>query len=367
MRSHILIVQPGPLAEVLHALPAVEALRSALPEARLVWAVDEAQAAIPRAHEAIDEVVACPRGHWLRSLQFARHLRRTAWDVAIDFQGSWRAGLITGLSRARRRIGYTPSLELAHLFYNERVPLETFDRHAVERCLALAAHLGAASPPPVNRPYLRDAAPASPAAAPRRSAICPSDDDRAAVDTWCARRGFDGHRQQLVVLNPHSHRAAHRWPAEKFTLLARRLLRMPGVRVALVGGAGSRAVCDEVAAPLGDALWRADGRFDPVALSVLLSRASLVVSGDSGPLHLAVAVGAPVVGLFGASHPLRTGPYASEAVVLERHLHCSPCFARRCPLKYDPPLCLDEISVDRVYAAALARLSGRQAGLRRAA
>lgn len=367
MRSNILIVQLGPLAEVLHALPAVEALRSALPDARLVWAVDEAQAEIPRALESIDEVLACPRGHWLRSIQFARHLRRTTWDIAIDFQGTWRGGLVTRLSRARRRIGYVPSLELAHLFYNEPVPLETFDRHAVERYLGLAAHLGAAVPPAIDRPYLLDAAPAASAAPPRRSTIGASDDDRAAVDTWCARRGFDARRDQLVVLNPHSHRPAHRWPSEKFTLLARRLLRSPGVRVALVGGAGSRAACDEVAAPLGDAVWRADGRFGPVALSVLLSRASLVVSGDSGPLHLAVAVGTPVVGLFGASHPLRTGPYASDARVLERHLHCSPCFARRCPLKYDPPLCMDEISVDRVYAAVLARLSGRQAAVRRAA
>lgn len=366
MRSNVLIVQLGPLAEVLHALPAIEALRAALPEARLTWAVDEAQAAIPRALEAIDDVLACPRGHWLRSVQFARHLRRTAWDIAIGFQGTWRGGVVTRLSRARRRIGYSPSLELAHLFYNEPVPLDTFDQHAVERYLALAAHLGAEAPPAIHRPYLRDAAPAAPAA-PRRQAIAASNDDRAAVDTWCARRGFDARREQLVVLNPHSHRPAHRWPAEKFTLLARRLFRVPGVRVALVGGAGSRAVCDEVAEPLGDALWRADGRFDPVALSELLSRASLMVSGDSGPLHLAVAVGTPVIGLFGASQPLRTGPYASEAMVLERHLHCSPCFARRCPLKYDPPLCMDEISVDRVYAAALARLSGRQAAIRRAA
>ena len=366
MRSNVLIVQLGPLAEVLHALPAIEALRAALPEARLTWAVDEAQAAIPRALDAIDDVLACPRGHWLRSVQFARHLRRTAWDIAIDFQGTWRGGVVTRLSRARRRIGYTPSLELAHLFYNEPVPLETFDQHAVERYLALAAHLGAEAPPAIHRPYLLDAAPAAPAA-PRRTPIAAGDDDRVAVDTWCARRGFDARREQLVVLSPHSHRPAHRWPAEKFTLLARRLLRMPGVRVALVGGAGSRAVCDEVAEPLGDALWRADGRFDPVALSLLLSRASLVVSGDSGPLHLAVAVGTPVIGMFGASHPLRTGPYASEAMVLERHLHCSPCFARRCPLKYDPPLCMDELSVDRVYAAALARLSGRQAAIRRAA
>lgn len=367
MRNNVLIVQLGPLAEVLHALPAVEALRAALPEARLVWAVDEAQAAIPRALDAIDDVLACPRGHWLRSVQFARQLRRTTWDIAIDFQGTWRGGLVTRLSRARRRIGYTPSLELAHLFYNEPVPLETFDRHAVERYLVLAAHLGATVPPALHRPYLLDAAPAAPAAAPRRSIIAVGDDKRAAVDTWCARRGFDARRDQLVVLNPHSHRAAQRWPAEKFTQLARRLLRTPGVRVALVGGAGSRPLCDEVAAPLADAVWRADGRFDPVALSLLLSRASLVVSGDSGPLHLAVAVGTPVIGLFGASHSLRTGPYASEAIVLERHLHCSPCFARRCPLKYDPPLCMDEISVDRVYAAALARLSGRQAAIRRAA
>lgn len=366
--TQILIVQLASLGEILHTLPAVHALRSAFPQARLVWAGDEAYADLLAAQPWVDEVIGWQRRRWRGFSDFARRVRRAGCEVAIDFQGSWRSGLLTRLSGAPRRIGYRPSLEVAHVFYNDCVALETLDVHAVERNLALAARLtGVPAALSLDRPYLDGAAPRPPADGGHRSLLHPTAADVAAVDAWCERRGFDPARERLVILNPHCQHEAHRWPVEKFTQLARRLLQLPGVRVALTGGPAARRVCDELAEPLGDALWRADGRFRSLAASVLLSRAAVVVSGDSGMLHLAVAAGAPVVALFGPSHPLRTGPYASNALVLERHLSCSPCFAHRCPLKYDPPLCLDEISVERVYAQVLSRLAQTRQAVRRAA
>lgn len=365
--TQILIVQLGSLGEIIHALPAARSIRAAHPRARLIWAVDEAYADLLQAQPWLDDVIAWDRRRWRGFGEFARRVRQAGCDVAIDFQASWRSGLLAGLSGAARRIGYRPSLELAHLFYNDCVAIETLDLHAVERNLALAARLTNQLPEaPLERPYLTDAAPHEAADGPGLFPLYPTAADVAAVDAWCRRHGYHT-GQRLVVLNPDGSHTSHLWPPEKYTQLARRLLRQPDVRVVLVGGTGSHAICDDVAEPLGDAVWRADGRFRPLAASELLARAAVMVSGDSGLLHLAVAAGTPVVALFGPSHALRSGPYASDAAVLQRHLSCSPCFARRCPLKYDPPLCLDEISVERVFARVLSRLAQPREAIRRAA
>ncbi|HEV7224684.1 MAG TPA: glycosyltransferase family 9 protein [Pirellulales bacterium] len=354
----VLIVQLSSLAGVLHALPAARAIRAALPAARLGWVVESGQAGLVRRQPWIDETIEWDRPRWGGFREFRRRLSRTAWDIAIDFQGTFRSGLATRWSGAARRIGYLPSLELAHWFYNDCLPLESLDLHAVERNLDLAAKLGAgAADAPIDRPYLRQSPPVTNGQAPRLFGLQPGEDDLAAVAAWGRTRDFQPRRDQLVVLNPHASRPAHRWPVGHFIRLAERLLARGRVRVALSGGTAARETCDEIAAPFGDAVWRADGRFGPLGMAALFSQAGAVVSGDSGPLHLAAAVGAPLVALFGASSAMRNGPYASNATVLDRELACSPCMAKRCPLKYDPPLCMEQISVDRVLAAVLSRLA----------
>lgn len=355
--ASLLVVKLGPIGEVIHALPAVQLLRTAFPQARLGWIVEQSSASLVRSQPWVDAAIEWDRRRWGGFRQLVRRLRRDRWEIAADFQGTFTSGLIARLSRAPRRIGFLPSLEASHWFYNEYVPLESLDVHAVERNLALAAKLGGFSPAaPIDRPYLLHLPPARSASGTSGITLEPSDDDLAAVEAWRKSRRLDGNQEQLVVLNPHSSRPAHRWPTHHYIRLVQRLLQRPQVRVALAGGVGSREICDEIAAPFGEAVWRADGRFSPLGMAALFSFASAVVSGDTGPLHLAAAVGAPVVALFGASSAVRTGPYASDALVLEAELACSPCLAKACPLKYDPPLCMDQISVERVLAAVLTRL-----------
>jgi ADP-heptose:LPS heptosyltransferase len=190
----------------------------------------------------------------------------------------------------------------------------------------------------------------------------PTESDHAAVAAWCRRHHFDAESQCLVILNPHCRREANRWPASKFTELARRLLAYRQVRVALAGGRVARPLCDAVAAPLGEAIWRADGHFSLLGSASLFSRARVVVTGDTGPMHLAAAVETPVVAMFGPSDCLRTGPYASDAVVLSRSLSCTPCLGRCCRLNFVLPLCMDELDVDEVLTAVVARLDELDAG-----
>ncbi|MGH7136480.1 MAG: glycosyltransferase family 9 protein [Pirellulales bacterium] len=361
MPDRILVVQLNGLGEILHALPAVAALRRARPAAHLAWAVDANYAELLSTQPGLDRVIAWNRRSLPGFLELLRQLGGDRWEIAIDFQGQLRSGLVARLSRAARRVGYLPSLEMSHVFYNECRPLESQNVHAVERNLSLVEHLGAKPPPPLTRPYLNRQAPAEHDQPLPWPALCPREKDLAAVDAWFGRRRFDARREQLVVLNPSCNRPSHRWPAARFTQLARRLLALTGVRVALAAPAHAAAMCDEVAEPLGDAVWRADGRFHPLALGTFLSRSAVVVSGDSGLLHLAVASGAIVVGLYGSSDLVRRGPYASNASVLTSGLACSPCYSKTCPLRTDPPQCMQEISVDRVFASVMSRL-GQQAG-----
>lgn len=355
--ASLLAIKLGPLGEVIHALPAVQSLRTAFPHARLGWVVEPSSASLVRSQPWIDETIEWDRRRWGGFRQLVRRLRRERWEVAADFQGTIASGLIAWLSRASRRVGFLPSLEAAHFFYNEYAPLESLELHAVERNLALAAKLaGGVDVKPIDRPYLLQLPPAQDARGAPAPTLRPNDDDWAAVEAWRQSRRFDPDREQLVVLNPHGSRPAHRWPIHYYVRLVQRLLQRPQLRVALTGGVGSRAVCDEIASPFGDGVWRADGRFSPLGMAALFSQAGAVVSGDAGPLHLAAAVGAPVVALFGASSAVRSGPYASDAQVLQAELACSPCLAKSCPLKYDPPLCMEQIPVDRVLAAVLSRL-----------
>jgi heptosyltransferase-1 len=385
MHSSLLIVKLSSMGDVLHTLPAARHLREAFPEAKLGWAVQEPHAELLRGQSWIDEVIVWRRRSPRTYLSFVRRLRKTRWDVAVDFQGIFRSGIVTRLSGARRRIGFCPSNEKAHWFYNAPVPWVERSGHAVEWYLHLAAAVTDSEPPaPLDRPYLAEKAEkvsgtlstqhyrclAHPDKVPdtfSRFPLHPSLADYQAADAWLAAQGYDAVRDRVVVLCPDARREANRWPPEKFAELANRLLA-GGLRVAVSGGPASRAIGDEIAAQVNGRLGRADGAFRLLASAALLSRAAAVVTGDTGAMHLAVAVGTRVVALLGPTSPRWTGPYASTAIVVTKHLPCSPCkTAGRCPLKYDPPKCMDDISVDEVYDAVLRQIqaAGPDASVRR--
>jgi len=307
----------------------------------------------------LDEVFVWDRRDVRGLPRFVHRLRAGGWDAAIDFQGLLRSGLFTWVSGARRRIGYTPSKEGAHLFYTERLPLDMSQYHAVERHLQLARLLDAELPGvPIERPYVQGAAyrgddrTARPAIFP----LHPSEQDHAAVEAWLARQKFEPARQRLVVLNPDCRKAANRWPTERFAEVARRLLQQKQLRVVLCGGPASRALCDEIDRLAGGGLWRADGQFGLLASTALIARAAVMITGDTGPMHLAVAMGTLVVALFGPANPRLTGPYASDAIIINQNLPCAPCYGRSCHLGFDRPPCMEGIEAAAAADAALRQI-----------
>ncbi len=358
MASRILIVKLSSLGDVLHTLPAAQALRRQFPEAHIAWAVEQLHAPLLADQPWLDERIVWQRTERGGFRRFIAQLRSQPWDIAIDFQGLFRSGLVTRLSGARRRIGAAQARELAPLFYTERITLPSLDVHAVEKSYELVKPLVAVdSRLPLVRPYLDDQPPRTSQLGCELFPLFPSANDRAAVDRWCAEHGYDPTREQLVILNPDCRREANRWPVQRFADVARRLLDQPGVRVALTGGPGARAMGDEIAAAVGPRLWRADGRFSLLGSVELFSRAHLLLTGDTGPMHLAAAVDLPVVALIGATAPSRTGPYSSDAVIVRQALDCMPCLAKRCRLGHDVPPCMEQIDVNRVVNVIQARLA----------
>ena len=356
MPLNLLIVKLSSMGDVIHTLPAARHLREAFPDARLAWAVQDIHADLLDRQPWLDRVIAWRRKNLKTFREFIVQLRKTRWDVAVDFQGIFRSGMVTRLSGAKQRVGYGPSKELAHWFYNLTIPRIPREGHAVEWYLHLASEFtGLPAEPPLDRPYLHSAANSAAivdAGHPSRFPLHLRESDRQTAADWLAAHNFDAFSDRLILLCPDCRRPCNRWPEEKFSKLAQRLLAVDGLRVALVGGPLSRELCDRIAGSVKGNLWRADGKMTLSASAALIERASVTVTGDSGPMHLAAAVGSPIVALFGPTNPAWTGPYSRQAIVLSRHLECSPCKTRGpCPLKHVIPRCMNEIRVEEVYCA----------------
>jgi heptosyltransferase I len=360
VRQRILIVKPSSMGDVVHTLPASLAIRAAHPDAHLAWLVERAHAELLARQTHLDELFVWDRRDMRGLPAFLRRLRAGQWDVAIDFQGLLRSGLFTRASGAKRRIGYTPSKEGAHWLYTERLRLDMSRYHAVERHLQLARLLDAEMPGvPIERPYLDGksfAGGLTGFSSRQIFPLHPSEQDLAAVEAWLARHHFDPLRERLVVLNPDCRKAANRWPPERFAAVARRLLNQDRIRVALCGGTASRSLCDKIDRLAGGGLWRADGQFGLLASTALIARAAVMITGDTGPMHLAVAMGTLVVALFGPANPRLTGPYASDAIVLDKRLPCAPCYGRSCPLGFERPPCMDALEAAETSQAALRQI-----------
>jgi lipopolysaccharide heptosyltransferase I len=351
-RPRVLIVRLSAVGDVLHALPAAAALRRALPEATIDWVVEDRAAALLEGHPLLDRVLVFPRRRWRAALArpwrwpglladvvaFVARLLARRYDAALDLQGNLKSGVVALLSGAPRRVGFASdgAREGNGLFVNQRVAPRGA-RHRVERNLAAASAL--VGVPLAHAPF--------PIVVPAAEA--------ARADAALRGRGLE--RGRYAVLHPGTSGfgAFKRWPAERFARLADRLGEDAGLAVALTFGPGEEPLAEAVrAAARGDVV--------PVPTESLLALAHVIrgarvfVSADTGPLHVAAAVGTPVLGLFGPKDAAVYGPYgvppsggpAGPLPVLVRDdVPCRPCPLRWCP----DPVCMTGIGADAAYAA----------------
>lgn len=342
----VLIVRLSAIGDVVHVLPALAALRRAMPDAHLAWIVESLSAPLLEGHPMLDELIVYPRARWrrqgyLRSLagdarRFFGEMRRRRFDVAIDFQGLTKSAIIPWLSKIPTRIGYggDDGREISRWFYTARPTPPDEIRHVVHRNLYLLTALG------VTAPALEFLFPDFSA-------------EREQVSRLLEEQGI-GADERLVLLNPGAGWETKRWPAEYFGRLAARIARDLGRSVLLTWGPGEEALIEqalgEVPADVRPHVHRAP-RTTLREFVALLDRCLVMVGGDTGPVHLAAARGVPVVAIYGGSDPKRNSPLGHKLVrVLDNpEVECYPCWQVRCD--NPPPRCLTTIAPETVLQA----------------
>jgi 3-deoxy-D-manno-octulosonic-acid transferase/heptosyltransferase-1 len=357
---NILIVKLSAIGDVIHTLPSLSALRSCFPGANITWVVEEAASDILLDHPDLNRIIVSGRKRWLKEFRHGRictpfremrsffgDLRDRRYDLVIDFHGLLKSALIVLISGGKRKLGYESLQELSGLFYNEKIP-EEMGKHAVERYLDFVRHVakgkGQACIPKIptftvaigEREELHVAELLKEASA----ILTTSTKDDWMIDSGGMKKGGG----RFVAVNPVALWETKLWEDEKIAELCDRIREE--LRIGVVFTGKESAPLERICSKMKTRAVNLGGRTTLRELACLYRHAALLVTTDSGPMHLAAAVNTPVVSLFGPTDPLRTGPYGPGHRVIRKDLSCMPCFRKRCETKR----CMREISVDEVFA-----------------
>ncbi len=343
MPQRFLIVRLGALGDIIHALPIAAALRQAFPDARIDWLVSSRHRAILAHVPIVDHAVVVDAGGGTlgqRSvLGTIARLRGAGYDAAFDLQGLIKSAALARSSAARRVIGFSTEHlreRWAHLFYTETIePSEHV--HVTDKNLALLRAVGLNDPAKVF--------PLSPDVGQAEAPLYANTREPGMAEA--SRYGG-----RFALINANAGWPNKRWPPEWFGEVARRLLEAHGLRSVVLWGPGEEPLARIVVGASGGAAALA-APTDISGLIVLARAASLVISGDTGPLHIAAAVGTPIVGIYGPTNPSRNGPWSAADVCVSRFDQCRCHHRRRCRL---PVCCLLDITVDEVMTAVEQRL-----------
>jgi heptosyltransferase I len=291
-----LIVRLGSLGDIIHTLPAAAALRDSFPKARIDWVVESKWRAILDGNGELNRVVSFDRRRAARVVDSVALLRAAKYSCAIDFQSLYKSALLAFLSGAQERLGFDCEYAregLASLLYTRRV--HPTGAHKVEHNLSLAAAAGAALPD-VPRFTL-----------PRS----------AEAEEWAESKLRELGASNFYLISPGGGWRSKCWPAERYGALHREISNRMGLRGIVSFGPGEEKLAEAVVIAAGpNALFPL--AMDLPQLMAVLRRAKFFVGADTGPLHLAAALGKPVIGLFGPTDPARNGPYGGRAIVVRK-------------------------------------------------
>ena len=347
----ILIVRLSALGDIVHALPVLAAIKHAKPDAQVDWLVEENYASILSLAKGLHRrIIVRARTSFVtpEAISFgglsgyhaaAKYLWNQDYDVALDLQGLIKSAMWARISFATRVVGFDePNLRepQAAFLYSETVtPLgRPSGAHVIHKNLSILSALQI-TPGPIEIPLTPQA----------------SEDTTAAIDTA-------GGPLRYIVLNPGAAWPNKRWPPERFGALAAALRDRTGLRSLITWGPAERELADSVVRASSGAATVAPAT-SVSDLAVLMREAALVVSGDTGPLHIGAAMGTPLVGLYGPTWPERNGPWAPDDVVISRAGVCVCHHKRQC-LRGAP--CINEITLDEVVSASERRLAHLRQG-----
>lgn len=343
----VLIVKMSSLGDVIHALPAACALKTTFPFLRLHWVVEDRCAPLLEGHPLLDGLVVYPRRQlstllqekrWVTAWKVLTELRRSLKgleiDLSLDLQGLAKSALVVWLAGARYRLGWQGQKEGSFLVSKRIRSGEGL--HVVDTYLKLVEMLGVKT----DRPGF---------------GLRPQSQERLWADAFLSRQGVVGNQASIVGLLVGTVPPQKCWPLDRHRRLWERLKDKPGRRILLLGDEQDRETFDRAGLVPGPGVIQTMGTLSLGQLMALLERCQLVIGGDSGPLHLAAALGVPTLGMFGGTDPAWTGPYGKGHRVIYKKFPCSPCFKSPagkpyvCEGRHD---CMTAIEVDEVAEAA---------------
>ena len=333
MSAHrFLIVRLGSLGDVVHGIPAAAALRAHFPDARIDWLVDPRYVELLDRVRGLDARIAVDTRRIPDTLRTIGDLRGVRYHGVVDLQGLVKSALLARAARGERTIGF-PKAHLrepiASMLYSQ-TPDPGSAAHVIHKNLALLAPFGVRDP----RVEFPLDVPVTPAA-----------------EQVASRAGAG----RYAVINPGAAWPNKRWPPDRFGAVAAGMRERHGLRSIVIWGPGEEALADAVVSSSSGAAERAP-RTTITDVFAIARNAALLISGDTGPLHIGAAVGTPIVALFGPTFAERNGPWSVSDVVISRAAQCSCHYRRRC--RTGQP-CIEAIAVDEVVGAVERRLAAQ--------
>jgi heptosyltransferase-1 len=335
--ERICLIKPSALGDVVQTLPMLSALRSHFPRAHIAWVVNRSYADLLAGHPHLDEVIPFDRGRarpwtpaaWRSMRELCDSLRDRRFDLVCDLQGLFRSGLMTWTARAPRRVGLSDAREGARLFYTDVVRIPQESMSAVDRYWRVAEALGVGESP--------------------KQFVIQLD---AADQEWAEQqvRGLSGLR---VAIHAGARWMTKRWPAEHFVEIARRLDREFAASLFVVGGPEEADAANRIAAAVPGRCANLAGKTSLKKLAAVLGRVHLLFTNDSGPMHLAAALGTHVAAIFTCTSPERARPYGSGHLTLATDVWCAASYLKKCSRL----ACMTELTPDRVWPALSAHIA----------
>lgn len=326
--QRILIIKPSSIGDIIHTLPFLKAIKGLYPEAEFYWLVNQGFEKILEGNPYLNGIITFDRAAWRDDpikgissfIAMVKLIRSMEFNIVFDLQGLFRSGIISLLTGSRERIGLKYSRELSSIFYTKRLGFSKNDNHAVIRNLSLVKDLGGAIGE-IEFP------------------IVVTEKDKERVRSLLSFK--EG--ETYIAFNPFGGWPSKRWGFDRYIRLGD-LLHKEGYKVVILGGPEDMEDARITASKMEREPIVTAGKTDLKELVALLKCVNLLVTNDTGPMHIAAAVGTPTVAIFGPTDPDRTGPYGDGHTVITAGAGCSPCFRKRC----SDLICMNSINVEGV-------------------
>jgi lipopolysaccharide heptosyltransferase I len=334
--KRILIIKPSALGDIVLALPALSALKRSFPDAIISWFVRPEFAPLLDGHPDLDEIILFDRKLlskiWYSAKSYTsfkiliKQLKAERFDLVFDFQGLFRTGYFGWMTGCKRRFGPAGARELAHIFYTDKISQDASSIHLVDYYLKMAVAAGAQ----------------------QGEAEFKLPEDAGAADKIDKLLKSEGVNGKYAVFVPGAAQANKRWPIERFAELAGKIGERFGLSIAATGSQGEREHIEAI----GKRVVNLAGKTSVRELIPLMKRASLVVSNDTGPGHIAAALGVPMVMIFGPTNPARVCPYKRPECVAA----IEPTTRGMKADSYEPRHDISHITVEQVFEAAFQQI-----------